>query len=186
MTKTPHIQYDLDEENNTLRIERPAGACLCGCGLATNGTSKFRQGHDQRYRGALLFAYRNGLEVGVVDGGMLIGSDARTLAHNDGVEMVFTGGGKRAAKPVIETPVGTFPVTMTATEVESPEQDNNEFPLGRTVQVKVGRWTYTAEVIARSLILGDVCTLEYNTKARGLQTTTKPTSEVLALLAEQQ
>lgn len=184
MTKTSDfIKSLLDDEDgtDTIRIERPAGACLCGCQLATSGDSRFRQGHDQRYRGVLLYAYRNQIGVDVVDGGMLISSDAMTLARNDGVEVSFTGGkvagvAKRAAKPAPKVePIESEPV----------EQDNNEFPLGQTVQVKVGRWTYTAEVIARSLILGDVCTLHYVTKNGAHKDLVKPTSEVLALLAEQ-
>lgn len=86
MGKLPTF-IEIDHDENDIRIERPAGTCFCGCGQSTNEDSRFRQGHDQRYRGILLHAFRLDYSISVVDGGMLSTLDPQQLAQNDGVDM---------------------------------------------------------------------------------------------------
>lgn len=101
-----------------VRIDRTTeGTCRCGCGeQLSNPKRSFRQGHDARYKGILQIAYRNNIELGIEEGGMLISSDALTEAERFGWERFMTEAPKRSAKAV------------------------------KRVTIKVGRWTHEATI----------------------------------------
>lgn len=50
-------------EGDVLTIVAGDGLCGCGCGEATKGKSKYRQGHDARLRSLLYEAHRDGKSV---------------------------------------------------------------------------------------------------------------------------
>lgn len=156
---------EIDHEGRDIRIDRIAGSCICGCGQSTAEDRRFRQGHDQRYRGILLHAYRLNYSVSVVDGGMLVTCDPQQQAVNDGVDMgkvKWVAGtikqlNKKTAeeKPAkTEKPAPTIPDLMDALEdaVHAAKAARNRpnaqvVPfIGAFYKVKIGRWVYDARV----------------------------------------
>lgn len=197
--KLPHF-IDIDHEGRDIRIERPAGTCICGCGQPTNDDSRFRQGHDQRYRGILLHAYRLNYSVSIVDGGLLVTCDPQQQAVNDGVDMgkiKWVAGtikqlNKKTAeeKPKIEKPALTTPDLMDALEQSvtaakaartrltktEPAGPAPAITTGSVHQIKVGRWMKDATAISVDYATA-VVSLQYET-AKGPQITTRTTAEL--------
>lgn len=71
---TPHLSAD--------GKSKAFNACKCGC--REKVVSEFRQGHDARLKGRLQRAHVAGVEVAIIEGELLIYTDAKKLATERG------------------------------------------------------------------------------------------------------
>lgn len=101
-------------------------ACQCGCRSPLNPGRRFVQGHDARLKGILMRAHLAGVEVHVLQGGMLISTDAMDEAKDQGwAQFLKDAKARFDAKPAPKA---------------KPEA-------GPMIEAKVGRWVRKGFVV---------------------------------------
>ena len=151
-------------------------ACGCGCGAQAARNSKFRPGHDARYKGTLIRAYLMGCSIVATNGDQHDVYQPMSSATGRNWEGYLT-----KARHGLCATIRPRIVRGTATDVEHRlwALHTAEGPsIGGTRLVKIGRWEYPATAISFETERGKV-TIEYHT--RGAKASTKTVEIDLAV-----
>lgn len=133
-------------ENDVILVVR-ANDCLCGCTQPPAGTkSKFRMGHDARYRGKLIRAHVTGTKITIInsttneeDPLVVVSADPMALAKEHGWSDYLTIAAEREDA---RTKQKADRASQTLLEKVTGER------VGDEKLIKVGRWEYTGQVVA--------------------------------------
>lgn len=143
--------------------------CHCGCGNEPQGkNSKFRMGHDARFKGALTRAHLAGVKVVLRYSDGEASHTAITVAgHYDTDRFSWTQSLRKA-----EAAQGDAVRAKLADRVPGASPKGPR--VGDKKLIRVGRWEYTGQL---AKIQGDNAIFEYATKSGEVKTVTLPLAD---------
>lgn len=139
-------------------VRSQEGRCLCGCGETVG--SKFKMGHDARFKGVLIRAHITSTPIHHVNPGddtKVVTRSAIQVAKELGWDSRVREGANRYANR---------PALVESSKTGVPRSESGL--VGQTRKIKVGRWEHTATVTRR--IKGNLYELEYTPKSGGTKT----------------
>ena len=119
------------QESDKVALAVGSGYCQCGCEKPVKPTSTFRQGHDARFKGILIRAHLTDTEIFLNHGGNATQTSAFHLAEERGWEKFLLNAQDR----------------QHATPKKKNQAKQATSPIGGLRDVKIGRWTYTGEIV---------------------------------------
>ena len=150
-------------------------ACPCGCREALAANSRFRMGHDARLRGKLVRAHVTGTDVTIVKGRDVSTSSAMAIADQFSSPSLDW---KQSLKEA-EVRYSGSRAAIDAANARLLEEAKGPH-VGDRKLVKVGRWSYTGEVIA-IYADKDTAVFKYTTKSGEVKEVERPLEDVKAM-----
>lgn len=168
-------------EETHLDIEIEEGCCACGCGEQVSKKATFRMGHDQRFMGMLVNAYREGKHLAITRGGVMVSGPIMNMAAD-----YLSATGQAKLRGYLDNASARPARSPKRWETDPDKNQDGAEPdlfsfdqpidgegvteqvLGAPVRIKVGRWEYDATVTGMSQA-GKVTAVEYQSKS-GLKT----------------
>lgn len=149
--------------------------CPCGCREELALNARFRMGHDARLRGKLVRAHVTGTDVTIVKGRDVSTSSALAVADQFSSPILDW---KQSLKEA-ETRYSGSRAAIDAANAKLLEEAKGPH-VGERRLVKVGRWSYTGEIIAIYQDK-DVAVFRYATRAGEIKQVERPLEDVEAM-----
>lgn len=149
--------------------------CPCGCREPLAKDSRFRMGHDARLRGKLVRAHVTGTDVTIVKGRDVSTSSALAVAEQFSSPQLDWRASLREAE-------GRYSNARSRVDAANAEilKRASGPQVGDRKLVKVGRWSYTGEILA-VYTDRDVAVFEYTAKSGEVKTVERPLEDVKAM-----
>lgn len=156
-------------------IDPARRVCPCGCREELASSSRFRMGHDARLRGKLVRAHVTGTDVTIIKGRDVSTQSALAVAEQFSSPTLDW-------KTTLREAEGRYTGSRAKTDAANAEvlSRANGPQVGDRKLVKVGRWSYTGNLIAIYQDR-DVAVFEYVTKTGEIKTIERPLEDVAAM-----
>lgn len=177
---SPKVDYDavgVSAETNVVLVFPTPRSCRCGCGeTPATKTSLFAMGHDAKLRGKLIRAHLTGTPVVLVDpDGKATTETAMSMSSPHGWQGYLNSAEQKQGPTIRAKLEATNRRILTAAVGPQP---------GERRLVRVGRWSYTGEILA-VFEDGGTYEVEYASKKGDLVRKTVPADKVGTLVTEE-